>query len=306
MLLTLCQLRQAKTLRATEFVSLDVLLSGNYSYPSSRATEFVSLDEAMGLLPLRTPHYFVRSPVSNVSQVSPKTSSRATEFVSLDEPLRGFSLLLLDAVAITCCQYSGPFSFFLFPLSLNCWIPDLTVCGDVHSNPGPPTHRIPFNLNDTHTELPNKPTLRRNDINFLHPSNLRYANPHLVPLYQAHHYPDELQSLPKIVAIDIETYSEDDPQDLVTHDQLNSFRKNQADQRKDDEELQLSFINEQRVFLISCIFGFLGSMNNMPTVFVSSTHLIINKYGRMNRNVDHNRIKLDPFNVDTTSFFARE
>ncbi|KAL0227463.1 hypothetical protein RCL1_003607 [Eukaryota sp. TZLM3-RCL] len=227
---------------------------------------------------------------------------RATQFVSLDEALRGFSLLLLDAVAITCCQYSGPFSFFLFHLSLNCWIPDLTVCGDVHSNPGPPTHRIPFNLNDAHPELPNKPTLRRNDINFIHPSNLRYANPHLVPLYQAHDYPDELHSLPKIVAIDIETYSEDDPQDLVTHDQLNSFRKNQADQRKDDEELQLSFINEQRVFLISCIFGFLGSMNNMPTVFVTSTHLIINKHGRMNRSVDHNRIKLDPFNVDTTSF----
>ncbi|KAL0212750.1 hypothetical protein RCL1_006376 [Eukaryota sp. TZLM3-RCL] len=40
----------------------------------------------------------------------------------------------------------------------------------------------------------------------------------------------------------------------------------------------------------------------MPTVFVTSTHLIINKHGRMNRSVDHNRIKVDPFNVDTTSF----
>ncbi|KAL0220702.1 hypothetical protein RCL1_000556 [Eukaryota sp. TZLM3-RCL] len=153
----------------------------------------------------------------------------------------------------------------------------------------------------THTELPNKTTLLRYDINVIHLSNLRYANPHLVPLYQAHDYPDELQSLPKIVAIDIETYSED-PEDLVTHDQLNSFRKKQSEQRKDDEELRLSFINEQREFLISCIFGSLGSMNNMPTVFVTSTPLIINKHGRMNRNVEHNRIKLEPFNVDTTSF----
>ncbi|KAL0228434.1 hypothetical protein RCL1_004577 [Eukaryota sp. TZLM3-RCL] len=161
----------------------------------------------------------------------------------------GISLLLLEAVAIPCCQYSGFNWFLLFHFSLYCWIPDLTVCGNVHSNHGPPTHRTIFNLNDAHPELPNKPTLPRNDINFIHPSNLRYANPHSVRLYQAHDYPDDHQNLPKIVAIDVETYSEEDPRDLVTHDQLNSFRKKQSEQRKDDEELQLSFINEQRVFL---------------------------------------------------------
>ncbi|KAL0224718.1 hypothetical protein RCL1_002630 [Eukaryota sp. TZLM3-RCL] len=206
---------------------------------------------------------------------------------------------------VTCCQLFCFFLFFVSHLSLYCWLPDLIVCGDVHSNPCPPTHRISFNLNYAHPELLNKPTLYRNDINFIHPSNLRYDNLHMVPLYQAHDYPDDLQYLPKIVAIDIETYSEEDPQDLVTHDQLNSFYKNQSEQHKDDEELQLSFINEQRVFLISCIFGFLGSINIMPTVFVTSTHLIINKHGRMNRNVEHSRIKLQPFNVDTTSILPQ-
>ncbi|KAL0217308.1 hypothetical protein RCL1_007889 [Eukaryota sp. TZLM3-RCL] len=203
-----------------------------------------------------------------------------------------FSTVVIQSIVIDNKQsllYCSPFKF------------NPTIHGDIEKNPDPPNRRIPFNLNDAHPELPNKTTLRRNDINFIHPSNLRYANPHLVPFYQAHDYPDELQSLPKIVAIDIETYSEG-PKDLVTHNQLNSFHKKQSEQRKDEEELQLSFINEQRVFLISCIFGFLGSMNNMPTVFVTPTHLIINKHGRMNRNVDHNRIKLEPFNIDTTSF----
>ncbi|KAL0220501.1 hypothetical protein RCL1_000355 [Eukaryota sp. TZLM3-RCL] len=57
--------------------------------------------------------------------------------------------------------YCSPFKF------------NLTIHGDIEENPGPPTHRIPFNLEDTHPELPNKTTLRRNDINFIHPSNLR-------------------------------------------------------------------------------------------------------------------------------------
>ncbi|KAL0218141.1 hypothetical protein RCL1_008989 [Eukaryota sp. TZLM3-RCL] len=154
------------------------------------------------------------------------------------------------------------------------------------------SHLLPSNFHDTSVHLQNKPLLNLRQVNYIDPSGQRRQTSQLISFKKAEDHVDEIQGLPLIMSFDIETFSEKDPNGSLSR--LNKLRKTQRDELNNSNDALVDFLLDQRIFMLSCVFGFLGVHEGEPTIFVTKSHLLWLKYGPMTQ--------LDSFSLE--SFFT--